>query len=385
MSPSNTAAWLTAKGAKPLEVKPAPYTGPGPGEVVIRNGAVAINPVDWMKQLMGDIMLGHIKYPFVLGCDVAGEVVEVGPGVDRLRVGDRVLANAVGGAPAANRAAEGAFQLYTVARQHLVSSIPDSISYEQACVVPLGLVTAAYGLFHRDFLGLDLPTVPARDNPTGRAVIVTGGCSSVGCNAVQLAAAAGYDVYTTCSAKNFAYAKRLGAKHVFDYHNAGWAAEMAEALRGQTVAGAYAIGDGSVEGCAEVLRRLGKERDHGGGEVNKFVAFAGFPTPAERRLRSAFGQAALVVSMVGWVAGTAIRSQIAGVKAKFIDQKDLCQDSENNVVVKVYRDFLPRALETKQFVPAPEPLVVGKGLDKIQEAFETHAKGVSARKVVVSL
>ncbi|KAL2131926.1 hypothetical protein VTI74DRAFT_4428 [Chaetomium olivicolor] len=384
MSPSNTAAWLTAKGAKPLEVKPAPYTAPGPGEVVIHNGAVAINPVDWMKQLMGDIMLGHIKYPFVPGCDVAGQVVEVGPGVDRLRVGDRVLANAVGGAPAANRAAEGAFQLYTVARQHLVSPIPDSISYEQACAIPLGLVTAAYGLFHQDFLGLDLPSVPARENPIGRAVIVTGGSSSVGCNAVQLAAAAGYDVYTTCSAKNFDYAKRLGAKHVFDYHNTGWTAEMVEALRGKPVMGAYAIGDGSVEGCAEVLRRLAKQRNNGG-EVNKFVAFAGFPTPAERRLKSTFGSAALVVSIVGWMIGTAIRSQIAGVKAKFIDQKDLCQVSENNVIVKVYRDFLPQALEAKQFVPAPEPLVVGKGLDKIQEAFETHAKGVSAQKVVVAL
>jgi len=44
--PSNTAAWLTAEKATPLEVKPAPYTPPRENEIVVRNRAVAINIID---------------------------------------------------------------------------------------------------------------------------------------------------------------------------------------------------------------------------------------------------------------------------------------------------------------------------------------------------
>jgi hypothetical protein len=41
----NQAAYLVAKSARPLEVKSAPYTSPGPNEIVVKNGAVAVNPV----------------------------------------------------------------------------------------------------------------------------------------------------------------------------------------------------------------------------------------------------------------------------------------------------------------------------------------------------
>ena len=42
--------------ANPLEVKSAPYTSPRENEIVIKNGTLAINPVDWLKQDIGDIM-----------------------------------------------------------------------------------------------------------------------------------------------------------------------------------------------------------------------------------------------------------------------------------------------------------------------------------------
>ena len=58
---------------------------------------------------------------------------------------------------------------------------------------------------------------------------------------------------------------------------------------------------------------------------------------------------------------------------------------DNTVGKAVYEDFLPNALEAETFVPAPEPLVSGKGLESVQGAVDLHQKGVSARKVVVSL
>jgi len=111
--PANAAAWLVAKQTK-LEVKPAPYTAPGEGEIVIRNRAVAINPVDWAIPIIGNLMFAWLKRPLILGEDLAGEVAEVGPGVTRFKVGDRVVGHALGLNENRNRASEGAFQLYTV-------------------------------------------------------------------------------------------------------------------------------------------------------------------------------------------------------------------------------------------------------------------------------
>jgi NADPH:quinone reductase-like Zn-dependent oxidoreductase len=68
MAPSNAAAWLRAP-ATPLSVGPAPYTPPGPQELVIKNGAVAINPIDWVIPDKRGMMFQWIKDPFILGTD----------------------------------------------------------------------------------------------------------------------------------------------------------------------------------------------------------------------------------------------------------------------------------------------------------------------------
>jgi NADPH:quinone reductase-like Zn-dependent oxidoreductase len=70
---SNSAAWLTASQVTPLEVKSAPYTSPGENEILIKNGAVAVNPVDWAIQAMGSGRFSWVQYPAILGSDVAGE------------------------------------------------------------------------------------------------------------------------------------------------------------------------------------------------------------------------------------------------------------------------------------------------------------------------
>jgi NADPH:quinone reductase-like Zn-dependent oxidoreductase len=86
---SNQAAWIKVAKAKPLEVDSAPTAKAGPGEVVIKNAYVAINPVDWKIQANSATFQ---NYPNILGRDIAGEIVEVGPYVTRLHVGQRVIA-----------------------------------------------------------------------------------------------------------------------------------------------------------------------------------------------------------------------------------------------------------------------------------------------------
>jgi NADPH:quinone reductase-like Zn-dependent oxidoreductase len=150
-----------------------------------------------------------------------------------------------------NKSAEGAFQEYTVVRANMVSPIPSSMPHENACVLPLGLSTAACGLFQKNFLALSYPTVSPK--PNGKTVLVWGGSTSVGSNAIQLAVAAGYEVITTASPKNFNYVKKLGAVEVFDYRSTTVVKDIIEALRNRQSAGAFAIGNGSLNACIKVL------------------------------------------------------------------------------------------------------------------------------------
>lgn len=91
MAVENQAAWQSAKKVASYTVGNAPYTRPKKGQVVIKNGAVGINPFDWWLQQVAGLFAPHLTYPTVLGTDCAGTVVEVGPGVTRFKVGDRYV------------------------------------------------------------------------------------------------------------------------------------------------------------------------------------------------------------------------------------------------------------------------------------------------------
>lgn len=88
MSTQNRAAWLDG-GGKKFRVADAPMPKAKADHVVVKNKAIAINPVDWKIQDYGVFIQ---KWPNILGCDVAGEVVEVGEKVTSFKVGDRVCA-----------------------------------------------------------------------------------------------------------------------------------------------------------------------------------------------------------------------------------------------------------------------------------------------------
>ncbi|OQE20363.1 hypothetical protein PENSTE_c013G01584 [Penicillium steckii] len=379
MPPSNQAAWMSTKKTRPFKITNAPYTPPGPNQVVIKNTAVAINPFDWVLQFIGPILASYLSYPCILGTDVAGYVVEVGKDVKRFKIGDRVFGSAAGIDKNVNNAAEGGFQLYTVMREYMISSTPSHITDEQACVLGLGVGTAAYGLFHPKYLGLEMPSITSETESVEqgkRVVIVTGGSSSVGSNAIQLAVLAGYRVISTSSPKNFEYVKKLGASHVFDYNSQMIVRDMLDVLDGFQLVGAYVIGKGAVEICTEVMMR------HDAKSTRKRIALAGAIIPAEQ-LVSCWGQVSFVISMVGDLIKSSIRQRRTGIEAKFIMLDDLV-DSES-VVAQVYQNYLPSALEARRFVPAPPPQVVGHGLEKIQEALEIQRLGVSGRKLVVTL
>jgi NADPH:quinone reductase-like Zn-dependent oxidoreductase len=372
--PSNMAVVLPAKNGK-LEIRSAPYTPPRDNEIVVRNHAVAINPVDWAIPIIGDRIFPWIKYPMVLGIDCAGEVVQIGKSVSRFKIGDRVLGHAVGQDENRNNPAEGAFQLYTVLLAHMAAPIPTALAYENAAVLPLGLSTAACGLFQKDFLALQYPGPSPK--PTGKTLLVWGGSTSVGSNAIQLAVAAGYEVIATCSPRNFDYVKKLGAAHAFDYNSKTVVEDVIKAFGGKTIAGALAIGAGSSERCLDVVA---------GSKGYKFVALASPSAISLSALPDRVGLGALLFQLAIPMARSnlvmAIKSRRTGVRTKFIYGGSL---KDNEVGPMIYEDFLPGSLAAGRYVAAPDPTVVGQGLEAVQTAFAVQRKGVSATKVVVSL
>ena len=315
------------------------------------------------------MMFSWLKYPFILGLDVAGEVVEIGPGVTRFKVHDRVVGHANGTDQQCNSPSHGAFQTYTVLMVNAASPIPSTMSYESAAVLPLGLSTAACGLFQKDQLGLQLPS--ASPEPVGKTLLVWGGSTSVGCNAIQLAVAAGYEVITTCSPKNFDYVKKLGASQAFDYNSKTVVNDIIHAFKGKSTAGALSIGARAAENCLDVLDKC---------NGNKFISMATYPVP--QKPPKNFAVLSIAASYMSGMANIWVKSKTRGIRTNFIFGSTLLY---NEVGKAIYVDFLPRALAEGRYIAAPDPYVVGKGLENIQAGFDIQKKGVSAKKVVVSL
>lgn len=337
---TNSAAWLPSPKTNPLSIQRAPYTSPAPNELLIRNAAVAINPIDWHLQTKANFPL---TYPTILGHDVAGTVAEVGSSVTNFKPGDRVLAHAM--SMATQRPQDGAFQLYTTVLESVTARIPESLRFEEAVVLPLGVSTAAAGLFQKDFLGLGLPNVEPVS--TGKTVLVWGGASSVGVNTIQLAVAAGYEVVTTASPRNFDLVRSLGASAVFDYRSETVVEDLVAVLQGKELVGVYDTihTGGALQNCLAVLDKL---QTH-------------------------------VVVVTVWPAPEDLKTD---VEIKFVYAISV---KDNEVGGAIYNDYLPQALEKGNFVAAPAPRVVGKGLEAIQTGIDEWGKGVSAEKIVVSL
>lgn len=311
---------------------------------------MAVNPVDAITGPIRRVVTPWVRYPTVIGTDAAGVVVEVGAGVTRLRPGDRVLGYAAGQERARNTPAEGAFQQYVTVLERVCTPIPDQLSFERAAVLPLGLATAAAGLFELDQLGLRPPT--AGVGPTGDVVLVWGASTSVGCSAVQLARASGYTVLATAGTHNHDLVRSLGAEAVLDYRDTDVDEAVTAALGRRELAGTVAIGAGSLTHALRVVRRSAG---------TKRIASA-YPDPVTRTRALLARTHGLRVSSI-W-GGTPVRSRVGPA---------------------VFQDFLPQALAEGRFHPAPEPVVTGSRLHDLPGALDVLRAGVSARKIVVTL
>ncbi|KAI0877517.1 chaperonin 10-like protein [Hypoxylon argillaceum] len=211
----------------------------GDRSVLIKVEAWALNPCDGMLQQMS---LPFVKYPVILGQDVAGTVEAVNPGStasSKFSVGDRVF----------GFTANNGFQEYVRLDYSLMAKIPGDMPYRDAVVFGLCITTSSISLFGKDYLHLDYPKLDAPKK--GKSILVWGASSAAGSNAIQMATAAGYDVIATCSPHNFDYVKSLGAVKAFDYKDPNVTQQVASELDQGECVGIY-MAAGSVAAACKV-------------------------------------------------------------------------------------------------------------------------------------
>nr|QXL90852.1 zinc-binding dehydrogenase [Streptomyces sp.] len=185
-------------GTETMELVDAERPEPVFGEVLVKVVAAGVNPVDVYTR-QGVAYNRVLELPFINGWDVAGVVEEVGYGVTRFKVGDRVL-----GMPWFPRAA-GGYAEYAAAPARHFARMPDGMGFTEAAALPLAGLTAWQML-----------TEVARVEP-GQRVLIAAAAGGVGHLAVQIAKSRGAYVIGTARAAKHAFLTGLGADETVDY------------------------------------------------------------------------------------------------------------------------------------------------------------------------
>ena len=187
---------------------------PGKGQVLVRIMASGVNPLD-TKIRSGNAAHAKVQLPAVLGMDLAGVVETVGPDVEAFRPGDKVygLAGGIGGL-------QGSLAGFAAVDADLLALQPENISMREAAALPLGFITAWEGLVDRAHVH------------AGQKVLIHAGAGGVGHVAVQVAHAAGAEVFATVSAEKIAIAERFGATAI-NYQNTTLDEYLAEHTNGE--------------------------------------------------------------------------------------------------------------------------------------------------------
>jgi NADPH:quinone reductase-like Zn-dependent oxidoreductase len=180
-------------------------------------------------------------------------------------------------------------------------------------------------------------------------------------------------VITTASPRNHDLLKKLGAVQVFDYNSATVVSDIVSAFQGRECAGAFSIGDGAFKACITIVSAV---------KGRNFVAQATIDKPSGDFPQTILQWPSFLTKYGAMKASELLLKKRKGVDTNFIWASDVIADEVGKAI---YQDFLPLALENGSFVPAPEPLIVGNGLETIAAALGRCKQGVSAQKVVVKL
>ena len=264
-----------------LEEIPAPQ--PGPGQVLVRNHAVGVNPVD--TYLRSNTDNRGPKLPYTPGSDSAGVVEAVGAGVTAVRAGERVY---MGGT------LSGAYAELSLCDQGQVHPLPATVSFAQGAAMNVPYATAYHALVHR------------AAGEAGETVLVHGASGGVGIGAVQLARARGLTVIGTAGTER---GRRLvlaeGAHHVLDHGAPGYLDELMKLTGGQ-----------GVDVVLEMLANVNLQKDLGIVAMRGRIVVIGNRGPVEINARLAMNKDAAILGMTLF---NATPAQLAGIHAALVE------------------------------------------------------------------
>jgi NADPH2:quinone reductase len=204
-------------GPDALVAEQRPVPVPKQNEILIKVAAAGVNRPDVAQRT------GNYPPPpgasDVPGLEIAGDVVALGAGATKFKIGDKVMALVTG----------GGYAQYCTAHESHALPVPASLSMNEAAAVPETFFTVWHNVFERGAL------------KSGETLLIHGGSSGIGTTAIQLAKAFGAKVIVTAGSKEKCDAcLKLGADHAIDYKTEDFVAKTKAATGG---AGANVILD----------------------------------------------------------------------------------------------------------------------------------------------
>lgn len=222
-------------GPEVLRVEDVAVGQPGPGEVLVRHGAIGCNFADTYFRS------GYypVQPPCGIGVEGAGEVLALGEGVSHVAVGDRVSYN---GGPL------GAYATERVMPAAPLFKLPDNVSFEVAAASTMRGLSATYWLMKTD------PRLKAGDT-----ILLHAAAGGVGLLAVQIAKLLGLRVIGTVSnEEKAAKARAMGCDEIIFYRREDVAARVKELTGGEGVQTVFdSVGKDTFEGSLKSLKRRG--------------------------------------------------------------------------------------------------------------------------------
>ena len=217
-----------------FRVGEAPDPSPGPDDLLIQVHAASVNPVD--TKIRRGLQRGDMRprMPAILGLDVSGVVLAIGDRVEGFAVGDEVFASPTHRRP-------GTYAERVCIDAGAVAHKPRTVSHAEAAGLPLVALTAWEALVTRANL------------QAGETVLIQAGAGGVGTVAIQLAKHLGARVITTCSPRNDALVRELGADEVINYRETPF-----ESVCGELDVVLDSLGDAAKRAAVGTLRRGGR-------------------------------------------------------------------------------------------------------------------------------
>ena len=217
-------------GSTELRARPCPGRALEAGEVRVAVEAAGLNFADVL------IGMGAVASDQEIGREMCGRVLEMAPDVEDLSVSQRIVGLGF-----------GSFAPEMVTRAAMVAPVPDGFQASALATAPVCFVTADLALERADL-------------KRGERVLVHAGAGGVGLAAIQLARAAGAEVFATASAPKQAFLRSLGVEHVFDSRTTAFGAEVLEATGGKGVDVVLnsLTGEGFIEASLSCLGTAGR-------------------------------------------------------------------------------------------------------------------------------